>query len=71
MVGIQQNVLLNEKQLSQLLGVTPRALQSWRQCGRGPIYVRISSRCVRYRLSDIEDWLESCNSVSAAEGDRP
>ena len=69
MVGFQQNVLLNEKQISRLLGVTPRALQSWRQTGRGPRFVRISNRCIRYRLDDIDDWLESRLSTETNEED--
>ncbi len=51
--------LLNESEASTLLGLTRRALQSWRQKGLGPNYIKISSRCIRYRKSDIKEWLES------------
>ena len=60
--------LLDEQQASELIGVTPRALQAWRQKGRGPSYVRISSRCVRYRLSDLNSWIDSHSMKPAAAG---
>lgn len=63
--------LLDEKQASELLGVSPRALQSWRQNGRGPSYVRISSRCVRYRISDIDCWIDSRATEPTGLGDQP
>ncbi len=51
--------LLSEARASEMLGVTPRALQAWRQRGGGPAFVRISSRCVRYRRRDLVVWLEA------------
>jgi hypothetical protein len=44
---------------AQLLGVSRRALDCWRLTGRGPAFVRISSRCVRYRRCDLADWVRS------------
>ena len=61
--------LLSEAQTSELLRVTPRALQAWRQRGGGPAFVRISSRCVRYRRRDLVGWAEARlrSSTSDAE----
>src|SRR5262245_48815390 len=53
------DALLPEVQSAELLGVTPRALQSWRQRGGGPEFVRISSRCIRYRRRDLISWTEA------------
>jgi len=50
------DVLLKESQAAKILGVSPRAMQKWRSNGRGPIYVRISARCIRYRTSDLAKW---------------
>jgi len=60
------DVLLSEAQSAEFLGVTPRALQAWRQRGGGPAFVRISSRCVRYRRRDLVAWSEArlCTSTS-------
>ena len=49
--------LLTEKQAARYLGFTPRALQNWRWCGGGPAFVKVSTRAVRYRLSDLARWV--------------
>lgn len=33
--------------------VTPRTLANWRASGRIP-FVRITARCIRYKLADVE-----------------
>ena len=48
--------LVNERQAAKILSVSPRALQKWRSNGRGPVFVRISARCIRYRLRDLAKW---------------
>ena len=48
--------LVNERQAAKFLSVSPRALQKWRSSGRGPLFVRISARCIRYRLRDLAKW---------------
>jgi Helix-turn-helix domain len=53
------DALLPERVAATLLGVTPRALQAWRQRGEGPVFCRISSRCVRYRRKDLIAFAES------------
>jgi len=55
----KRRLLLNERAAAQTLSLTPRALQAWRASGRGPKYVRISARCIRYRFQDLERWIES------------
>jgi len=32
-------------------------LQNWRLRGGGPAFVKVSARAVRYRLSDLADWV--------------
>ncbi len=49
--------LLKEAQAAEFLHFSTRALQNWRCRGGGPQYIRISSRSVRYRLSDLVDWI--------------
>ena len=48
--------LVTERRAATLLCVSPRALQKWRSDGRGPQFVRISSRCIRYRKHDLFNW---------------
>ena len=49
--------LLTENQAAELLQLTPRALQAWRYQGRGPRYVKISARAIRYQLDDLQKWI--------------
>ena len=50
--------LMTETEAAEYLRLTPRALQSWRTQGRGPRFVRISARAVRYRVVDLKNWVE-------------
>lgn len=49
--------LLTETEAAKYLNLTNRALQSWRYQGRGPRFVKISARAIRYRLEDLEAWV--------------
>lgn len=50
------NELLTENQVSQLYKVSPRTLQTWRCIGKGPKFVKVSSKAVRYRMSELSAW---------------
>jgi|SRR6266478_7238788 len=52
------NELLDPKQAAKLVNVQPRTLEGWRRRGCGPPFLRLSVRSVRYRLEDIERWLD-------------
>lgn len=58
--------LIDEKHAAEYLGYTTRALQNWRLRGGGPKFVRVSARSIRYRVSDVEAWVEArvCTSTS-------
>jgi len=60
-------VLLNERQAAEIIGTTPRFLQQRRQAGTGPRFLRLSHRCVRYRQSDIDAWLDGLSKRSTSE----
>ena len=44
---------INTKDAAKLLGVTTRKLEQMRQHGTGPTFVRVSPKCVRYRLKEL------------------
>ena len=50
--------LLSEKEVARLTGFSVRTLQGWRWRGTGPLFIRVSARCIRYRRQDVERWLE-------------
>ena len=51
--------LLTEKELAPLLSVSLPTLRAWRLKRQGPGFVKLGS-AVRYRPSDIQDWIASC-----------
>ena len=51
--------LIDERAAAKFLGLEKRTLQAWRQNGRGCEFIRISSRCVRYRRIDLRAWAEA------------
>ena len=53
-----QNELMTERQAADYLQITIRTTQAWRYRGGGPRFVRISSRCVRYRKPDLDAWID-------------
>jgi predicted DNA-binding transcriptional regulator AlpA len=54
----RENELWNQKQLSQVLGISHKTAESWRSKGEGPPYIKLSARCVRYLAKDVFKYLE-------------
>ena len=54
----ERNCLVDEDDAADYLGLSPRTLQGLRVKGGGPDYVKIGSRAVRYRLSDLDEFVE-------------
>lgn len=65
-INADPDALLNEKDAARLLGISVRFLQKHRSAGGGPPFVRLSSRCIRYRRRDLADWSESRIKTSTA-----
>ena len=56
--------LLTEKEAALYLNISPYWLQKQRCLGTGPLYVVIGSRAIRYRLSDLEAYVNRTTSGS-------
>lgn len=54
--------LLTEKEAAAFLKLSPRTLQSWRYAKKGPQFVEYSSRCKRYRLSVLKEFIAAKTS---------
>jgi len=52
------------------LGVNVDTLKRWRRNGTGPTYVRIAYNRVRYRVSDLDAWMEA-HAVTSTTGSSP
>ncbi|MEA1945993.1 MAG: helix-turn-helix domain-containing protein [Thermodesulfobacteriota bacterium] len=49
---------LNDVEAAKFLGVATQTLRNWRHQRKGPPYLKIS-RSVRYRLDDLENFMNS------------
>jgi len=59
--------LIGEHEAADYIGHSVRSLQNWRVRGGGPKFVKISSRSIRYRFSDLNEWIESKLVSSTSE----
>lgn len=64
--GAKMSELLTAEETGRLLGVKPQSLAIWRMNEENLPFIKVG-RLVRYRRSDIENWLTS-QTVSVKEG---
>ena len=50
--------LLSERELAAICGLSMAAIRRWRLLGKGPRYIKVGA-AVRYRLDDVNNWLET------------
>ena len=59
--------VVSEKEAAEILGVTPGTLSVWRCTRRYPLpYIKVG-RAVRYRLADLEAFMQSRTVGAVAE----
>jgi predicted DNA-binding transcriptional regulator AlpA len=64
---LRGTTLLTEKQAAERLQLSVRTLQSWRvRSSTGPPFIK-AGRSVRYRLSDLDVWLEGRLRLSTSD----
>ena len=52
--------LITTDEAAKVLDVHPATLNTWRMTeGRGPRYLKVGQRNVRYRRSDLDRWLKA------------
>ena len=56
--------LLSPQQLAEYLGVPLATVYRWRSQREGPLGIRVG-RHVRYRFTDVEDWLDELRDCSS------
>ncbi|WP_430431863.1 helix-turn-helix transcriptional regulator [Oceanicaulis sp.] len=56
--GPDPNRLLSEDQAAKRLSISPRTLRNWRTRGGGPKFIKVSGRCIRYRIKDLDEWTD-------------
>ena len=65
---MSEDRLLTQQEAADRLNLSPRFLEVRRYRGGGPPFVRVSSRCVRYRPEDLEAW--TAERVRTSTSDR-
>jgi len=50
---------VSDKDAAFILGVSRQTLCNWRHIGVGPAYLKINSKMIRYRLSDLQAFMDS------------
>lgn len=55
---MENQKLLSTKEAAVIVGANPRTLDNWRSLGRGPVYVKLNKRSVRYALADLLAFIE-------------
>lgn len=63
--GALLTALLTDEQAAALLSVEPRTLRLWRNT-RGLPFLRVTPKVIRYRRSDIDEWLARSRTVISA-----
>ena len=58
--------LLTQKEVASQLGISERTLERHRITGTGPRWARLG-RLVRYRVSDLEQWVEASLRTSTSD----
>ena len=52
--------LMTPQDVAAALAITMRDVRRMRDAKRGPDWLRLSHKTVRYRRKDVEAWLERC-----------
>ena len=58
--------LLDQAQVADILGVSPRTLEDWRCCGTGPAFLKLSYRVVRYEHGAVEAFMKEARHGQTA-----
>lgn len=53
------NPLLTPAEASAQLGLTPGSLAQLRYTGGGPCFIKLTAKAVRYRQSDLDEWIST------------
>lgn len=58
--------LLTTQQVAEIIGISPDTIARYRRQGNGPKYLRLGNNLIRYRRSDVEEWLDKAykNSIT-------
>lgn len=53
----ETKMLLMPNDVCKMLGITRNTLQSWRNQRKGPPFIRLTEKNIRYTRADVERWI--------------
>jgi predicted DNA-binding transcriptional regulator AlpA len=59
------DIFIDIKRLSEILHIAESTAAKWKREGRLPPAIKISARCVRWRLSDIMAFIDAKQAASS------
>lgn len=62
----EDQTLMDEAALASKLKISKSLLRKWRRLGIGPKWLKLGGKTVRYRSSDLHEWLQTCETETAA-----
>ena len=60
--------LMSPDETAAYLGVSKEHLRRLRKAEQGPPYIRVSERVVRYRLADVQAWVDARRKGGEGDG---
>ena len=58
LISFSEHSLLTRKEAAAMLGIQYQTLAKWACLGIGPKITRIGSKLIRYRVSDLQDFIK-------------
>jgi hypothetical protein len=58
----ETNTFRDERSTAAYFGISVETLRTWRKQNRGPRFRRLGGRCIRYRIADLEAFVEASPS---------
>jgi excisionase family DNA binding protein len=59
--------VMTTKQAAEYLAMSHKTLEDWRRKGEGPRFIKVGSRSVRYRQSELDAWITEATFVHTGE----
>jgi hypothetical protein len=67
----RRDVLVDDKTLGKMLGLSPSYLRKLRVKGGGPPFIRLAAKAIRYRVGDALGWASAKTANSTAAYGEP
>ena len=63
----EKPVFLKTQEFAKYIGVDASTVYKWRSRGTGPKYIKTTHSTLRYRLDDINEWMQSRELTSTSD----